>query len=218
MPARPVVCLHGLGRAPSDWDAVRDGLGRNGEVLAPALPRDPVPALEVVRATLTPDAVIVGHSLGGILALRAATLGPVRPAAIVLTGCPFPFARNGRTTRAAATDYAGHRIAFVRSLRDRPPAASSRRGTRAAMALAVRLLAQQQRFDAELAAPGVPVLAVHARDDHHVPYDFAIAAVGRHPGWELALLASGGHHAHLRAPEAWLDAVSPWLEARRAAG
>ena len=60
------VLLHGLGRGPGDWDGVRDALGH---VVAPALPGTPV---------------LVGHSMGGVLALRLAP--ECAPRAIVLTG------------------------------------------------------------------------------------------------------------------------------------
>jgi pimeloyl-ACP methyl ester carboxylesterase len=59
---------------------------------------------------------------------------------------------------------------------------------------------------------GVPVLVVHAVDDHHVPVDFALASAARN-GWDVRLLDVGGHHAHLRVPEAWAAAVEPWLVA-----
>jgi pimeloyl-ACP methyl ester carboxylesterase len=55
-------------------------------------------------------------------------------------------------------------------------------------------------------------LVIHARDDHHVPIDFALAAASRHPAWGVEVLASGGHHVHVTDPEAWLSAVVPWLE------
>ncbi len=58
-----------------------------------------------------------------------------------------------------------------------------------------------------------PVLVVHARDDHHVPLDFALAAAARHPAWGVRVLDEGGHHAHVARPKEWLDAVSPWLAA-----
>jgi hypothetical protein len=66
-------------------------------------------------------------------------------------------------------------------------------------------------FDALASAVAAPVLVVHARDDHHVPVDFALAAVARHPAWQARLLGAGGHHAHVRAPGRWLSAVEPWL-------
>ena len=63
-----------------------------------------------------------------------------------------------------------------------------------------------------------PVLIVHARDDHHVPVDFALAAAARHAGWDIRVLENGGHHAHLRAPGEWLAAVEPWLAGLGAGG
>jgi pimeloyl-ACP methyl ester carboxylesterase len=57
-----------------------------------------------------------------------------------------------------------------------------------------------------------PVLVVHARDDHHVPVDFALAAVARHPGWEIRTLDRGGHHAHVTEPGLWSDTITPWLD------
>ncbi len=205
-----LVCLHGLGRGPSDWDAVRPGLEACGRVSVPSLPGGSPPALD-----LAPDTVLIGHSLGGLLALRLAACASQPPMGVVLTGCPFPVARNGRTRLGTAAGYAGHRIAFLRSLRERPPRIGRRPASPAGLAGVARVLVQPGRFHALAAAVAAPVLVVHARDDHHVPVDFALAAAGRHPGWEIRLLDGGGHHAHLRSPERWLAAVEPWLAALR---
>ena len=61
-----------------------------------------------------------------------------------------------------------------------------------------------------------PVLVVHARDDHHVPVDYALATAARH-GFAVELLPRGGHHVHVALPELWLAAVGPWLAAATAA-
>ena len=58
------------------------------------------------------------------------------------------------------------------------------------------------------------VLVIHARDDHHVPIDFALAAAGRQ-GWAVTVLDRGGHHPHVDDPERWLAAAVPWLERQR---
>ena len=129
--AREVVCLHGLGRTPSDWDGVRAGLERFGTVLTPSLPRSPDRALDVVDAAVSPGAIVIGHSIGGVLALRLARERPRTLAALILTDCFFPPARNGRGTPATLRDYAAHRVAYVRSLRGRsgaPVEATSRSG------------------------------------------------------------------------------------------
>ena len=207
-----IVCLHGLGRGPSDWDAVRGRLLAHGTVVTPAVPREPAAALAAAERAAAPSTVLIGHSMGGIVALRIARRERSAVTGVILTGCPFPVARNGRSRRATALDYAGHRVAFVRSLDDRPPAAGPRRRSPAGLAGVARVLARPGRFDALFGRIDVPVLVVHARDDHHVPIDFALAAAARH-GWEIRVLEAGGHHAHLRLPDGWLAVVAPWLAA-----
>jgi pimeloyl-ACP methyl ester carboxylesterase len=198
-----VVCLHGLGRTPSDWDGVRPGLERFGRVSAPQLPRDPAAALAVASAALEPGDVVIGHSMGGVLALQLAR--ERRPRALILTSCFFPPARNGRGLGATVADYASHRVAFLRAARRGPSGASAR-----ALASLARLAAQPERLRAELDS----VLVIHARDDHHVPIDFALAAASRED-WAVTVLDRGGHHPHVDDPERWLAAAVPWLERQR---
>jgi pimeloyl-ACP methyl ester carboxylesterase len=212
--AREVVCLHGLGRSPSDWDGVRPGLERFGTVVTPSLPRSPDRALDVANAAVSPEAIVIGHSIGGVLALRLARERPRPLAALILTDCFFPPARNGRSTPATLRDYAAHRVAYLRSLRSRsgaPVEATSRSGGGlSALVGLARLGLHRADFDADADAVAAPVLVVHARDDHHVPIDFALSALSRHPGWEIRTLDRGGHHAHVTEPGLWLDAVTPW--------
>lgn len=213
-PARRVVCLHGLGRSPSDLDGVRAGLERFGEVVAPSLPRAPDRALAAADDAIAPNSIVIGHSFGGVLALRLAHDRPRPLTALVLTDCFFPPARNGRTTLATLRDYGAHRIAYLRGLRDRsgaPLEPGPRSGGLSALAALLRLGAHRAEFDATAEAIASPVLVVHARDDHHVPLDFALAAAARHPGWELSVLDRGGHHAHVTEPALWLGAVDPFL-------
>ena len=213
-----VVCLHGLGRTPSDWTAVRAGLEAFGPVRCPALARARPEALASARAAIEAGAgaapvVLVGHSMGAVIALRIAIEAPAAVRAVVLSGCFFPPARNGRTLPASVADYARHRVAFVREARQAPRTVGpgSRRGTGTALRTLLGYAARPARFAALAGSVRAPVLVVHARDDHHVPVDFALAAAARRPDWTLRVLATGGHHAHVAAPEAWLGAVAPWL-------
>jgi pimeloyl-ACP methyl ester carboxylesterase len=215
--------LHGLGRSPSDWSGVAAGLARFGEVRAPALPRNPARALRCAQAALEPDTILVGHSFGGVLALRLAsdTSTPLR--AVVLTGCFFPPARNGRSAAASLRDYASHRIAYVRALGRRPdgspeaPGVGSRAGSAGALLSLIGLALSRGEFYSEFVAARPPMLVVHARDDHHVPLDFALAAVARRPAVGLRVLDEGGHHAQVERPRQWLGAVAPWLSQETAA-
>jgi pimeloyl-ACP methyl ester carboxylesterase len=212
----PVVCLHGLGRAPSDWDGVRPALAAFGPVRAPDLPRARPDALLRSRAAADSDAILVGHSMGAVLALRIAAEPGRTIRAVVLSGCFFPPARNGRGVVASLADYGRHRIAFVGELRGRPRVADApgeRRGTAGALRSLMSLAARPAGFEALAGAVRAPVLVVHARDDHHVPVDFALAAAARRPAWALRVLDRGGHHAHVADPAAWQAAVVPWLEA-----
>jgi pimeloyl-ACP methyl ester carboxylesterase len=153
---------------------------------------------------VVPDSVLVGHSMGGVLALRLAV--DCEPRAVVLTGSFFPPARNGHSLAASLRDYGAHRVAFVRAMERRGGGAES--STRALLSL-LRQAALPGGFGAGVSAR---VLVVHAADDHHVPVDFAVAAA-RSRGWDLRVLPTGGHHAHVETPEAWLGVVKPWLDA-----
>jgi hypothetical protein len=95
-----VVLLHGLAGSPNyiwlPW--LRAELEKAGaEVWAPSLPSPLAPKLDVwldatrdAAATWGPDTVIVGHSLGGVLALRLIEHVCPRPIrGVVLVSSPF---------------------------------------------------------------------------------------------------------------------------------
>ncbi len=211
-PTGSLVCLHGLGRSPSDWDGVRDGLSPYGVLRAPALPRRPDQALAVADAAVDAGAVVVGHSMGGVLAMRLAHERPRPLRAVVLSGCFFAPSRNGRGVVETIGDYAGHRLAFLRArMRDGRTGERSDGSARALASLA-RLALERGDPGAALEGVTTAVLIVHARDDHHVPVDFALGAAARRPGWTVRVLECGGHHAHVEEPGRWLAAVTPWLD------
>ncbi len=213
-----IVCLHGLGRSASDWDGVRPGLERYGSVHVADLPRAGLDALVAATAELPAAAVLVGHSIGGMVALRRAALDPPAVAGLILTDSFFPPALNGRSRSATLTDYAAHRAALVRELAARGARPRPRRGTVRGMRSLARLALRPSAFHAMAAAVRAPVLVLHARDDHHVPVDFAIAAAARHPSWTIELLGRGGHSAHVDQPAEWLAAARPWLDHQLSAG
>jgi pimeloyl-ACP methyl ester carboxylesterase len=98
-------------------------------------------------------------------------------------------------------------VAFLRASRRERTRRAGRDAIRPLASLAGQALGSFPRADV------ARVLVVHARDDHHVPVDFAIAAAQRHPAWDLRLLDGGGHHAHVSRPTEWIAVVGPWLEA-----
>jgi magnesium chelatase accessory protein len=95
----PLVLLHGLGGAASNWVSLAPALAEHHRVLVPDLPghggSEPLPAapnldafasrirLLAEREGMLPAAV-VGHSAGGLLALRLAARSPEDVTAVVL--------------------------------------------------------------------------------------------------------------------------------------
>lgn len=109
----PVVLVHGLGGTIENWRGIAPELARRHRVLVPDLPghggseplpgeiRDLDPYTDAVVSMLEAEgiggAVWVGHSLGGVVALRAAVRRPEAVRGIVLAGA----AGSGSRSRAA---------------------------------------------------------------------------------------------------------------------
>jgi pimeloyl-ACP methyl ester carboxylesterase len=107
-----LVLVHGLGGTIENWRALAPPLAERHRVLVPDLPghgrSDPLPeardvdavaeaVLAVADAEECRDAVWVGHSLGGVVALRAAALRPEAARGLVLAAA----AGIGSASRAA---------------------------------------------------------------------------------------------------------------------
>ena len=109
-PAR-IVLVHGLGGSHLNWMRVAPQLTRYGRVLALDLPGfgltpvngrlATVPAYaalldRVIERTCTEPVVLVGNSMGGLIALKEASLHPARVAGLVLVDAvlPSPWSRR----------------------------------------------------------------------------------------------------------------------------
>ena len=97
----PIVLLHGLGGAASNWVELAPGLARTARVIAPDLPghggSSPLAAVPntnpfsdrvagVLEREGVTGATVVGHSFGGSVALRLVMRHPDLVGAIVLAG------------------------------------------------------------------------------------------------------------------------------------
>jgi pimeloyl-ACP methyl ester carboxylesterase len=98
---RPVVLVHGLGGAATNWTRLAPLLVRSRRVIVPDLPghgrsgsigrhadlsayADCI--LEILEREATTPAALVGHSMGGVVALRLAVAHPTRLSAVALVG------------------------------------------------------------------------------------------------------------------------------------
>jgi pimeloyl-ACP methyl ester carboxylesterase len=124
-----VVLAHGLGGAASNWLVVAPALAERCRVQVPELPGHggssalPAPVLTLdayadrLAALVDEPAIVVGHSLGGVVAIRLALRHPARVRGVVLAGSAGISSGTRRSQRAlalASLIQPGKRIAPLR--------------------------------------------------------------------------------------------------------
>jgi pimeloyl-ACP methyl ester carboxylesterase len=193
-----MVCLSGVGGSPREWEAIAPALAAFGAVVTAVPPRGAL--------------VVVGHSQGGVEALRLASGQPDRVGAVILTSSFFPPARAGRSLAETALDYAHHRLLYLRErARGGRAPRPTRRGLRQ-MAVVARFGVRPHAYHRLAQAVRCPVLVIHGERDHVVPVAFARAAVAAHPDWAYRELAGAGHRPHRDRAQAWAGVATAWLE------
>jgi pimeloyl-ACP methyl ester carboxylesterase len=241
----PIVLLHGFGGAATNWTLVAPRLLRLGRVVVPDLPGHgrssafPAPPetldpfADRVAALIEGPALVVGHSLGGVVALRLASRRPELVRGLVLAGCAGissatraseraltfvsivkPGKRVARWRRAVAQRALLRALAFgVVSVAD--PAALDARAASgflagSALHTDVRsagdaLVRSDPRLD--LARIRCPSLVLHGARDAQVPLRdaFEYARRLRAP---LRTIADCGHLVIGERPDAVVDAIS----------
>jgi pimeloyl-ACP methyl ester carboxylesterase len=244
----PIVLLHGIGGGKAQWAPQLDALSAAGwHAIAwdmpgygeSALPDAPY-TFETLAAALirlldalgAAHAIVVGHSMGGMVALQASAQFPERIGALVLSctsaafGSPDgAFQRQFVEDRLAPLD-AGRGMAAVAAQqvpRMMSPSASqpAREQAMAIMSAvpeptyraALRCLVTFDRRDA-LALIGVPTLVLAATADPVSPPAVMERMAGRIAGAEFDVLGDCGHLANLERPEAFSAALLDFADRR----
>ncbi|NLE76850.1 MAG: alpha/beta hydrolase [Chloroflexi bacterium] len=230
-PNAPVVLIHGAGGSRLLWPAALRRLP-GAEVYALDLPghgRSPGPGCqsvaayahvvsEFVAAAGLKAAVLLGHSLGGAIALEVALRHPERAAGLVLL-C------SGARLRVAPALLAGLRDDYGAALdllhdclfcHETPP--TLRQAGKAQLLAADPQVvcgdfAACHAFDAmaELSRVVAPTLVLGGTADRMTPPKYAEHLAAGIPQARLRLLPQGSHMVALEQPEAVAEAVSGFL-------
>jgi len=222
-------CIHGLADTLEVWDALAEPLAQRGRVVridqrghgesgAPSGPctredlaRD---AIAVLDALAIDRVIVVGHSVGGIVAMAAALAAPERVAGLVLIGtasrCSERTAAWYERIAQAAEREGGDGL--VRAIYGE---SSTRRvrGDAAAIAHIARMLTSLYRepLTPQLASIACPVLLLVGEKDLMGPKASQTIRDALPPGRaELVVMPGCGHWLQLDAPDAVIAALDRW--------
>jgi pimeloyl-ACP methyl ester carboxylesterase len=137
-PAR-IVLVHGLGGSHLNWMRVAPQLARHGRVLAPDLAGFGLTAVagrrtsvaaqrallhRVISQTCDQPIVLIGNSMGGLIALVEAALHPERVAGLVLVDAVLPGPWRQRRPRVVVLSFSSYLVSplgrsLLRRVRDR---------------------------------------------------------------------------------------------------
>ena len=253
--AHELVLLHGQPGSPADWHAVTARLPPQLRALAADRPgygasRRPAggftanaqAVIEDLDARGVQNAVLVGHSWGGGVALRAASLAPDRVQAVVLlagvgpgcvTGLDWLLAAPGIGSLSSLLAFrwtpwiARARLAWLRRRHGRPlypgesaslqvwghPGAGDWPLWRTFLTEQRALLFELAELEAAAESVRVPVLLIADPADRVVPVKTSRRLAALLPDARLLLVAGAGHHLPRRAPRAVADAITEFLAA-----
>jgi 3-oxoadipate enol-lactonase len=229
--------LSGTGRALGDdgWHAVALDLPGYGG--APTIdPYDMAGLAAAVHGVLATiphrRCLLVGHSMGGMVAQELVARWPEAADALVLSGTSAAFGRPGGEwqktflrDRLGALDAGGGMAALAPSLAagmaspqaDRAAVARSAalmaRVPEATYRAAVKALVGFDRRDA-LARIAVPTLCLAGEHDRNAPPALMQAMAARIPGAEYACLPGVGHLANMEAPQPFNAALLDFVRRR----
>ena len=246
--AAPLLLLHGLGFSARYWQRQMPALGTERRLLGWTMPGHggtaPLPGMtfaalsgRLVRfldQSGAEKADILGHSMGGMLALDFAARHPDRVRSLMLFGASaaFPppesdFAKNFIAETLAPLESGGTMADVASATIARhiapdadPEAAGLIRACLAETTPAAfrQTLACLATFDrrASLGGLAMPTLVLAARNDLNAPAAGVEKMAAKIPGARYHCLEAAGHFAHLERPEAFTAAITEFLASLKA--
>ena len=202
--AQPMVLLHGLGEQAENWKSVEPGFAARFRVVAldlrghgasdwPGrysyeLMRDDV--LAVLDALDLHDIVLVGHSMGGVVAYLVAQAQSGRIARLVIEDAPPPFPRSRPIPERPDVELPFDWLALeaVLGATDDP----------------------SRRWWPHLTEITAPTLIIGGGPESQIPQDLLVEVSHAIADCTLVTIPVG-HHIHDTAPEEFSTAVLTWL-------
>jgi len=232
-PRPAFVLLHGLLCDAQTWADFIGPLSRLGHVFTADLSGiDTLPgAARDTLARTTGPLIVIGHSMGGRVALEMARLAPHRCRALVLMNTGYQGLGPGETEKrqalvdAARTggiqaimeDWLGGMIAPA-TAHDKALMARMRtmvlRSTPASFAGQIQALVGRPDATALLGEIVCPVLLMSGTEDRWSPLSRHADMAARIPDATLEAIEGAGHMAPFEAPAACVKAITGWLMAR----
>ncbi len=227
------VLLHGLLCDADTWADFIGPLSRLGHVLAAnlsgigALPD----AARDVLARASGPLIVLGHSMGGRVALEMARQAPTRCHALVLMNTGYQGLSEGEAEKRMALVRAA-RAGGVQAIAEDWLDGMIAHRTRGDAALMARMRAMVLRSTPESFAGQIqalierpdatdllgriacPVLFMSGTEDRWSPLDRHADMASRVPDAVLEAVEGAGHMAPFEAPEACLSAIMDWLARR----
>lgn len=231
--AAPVLLIHGAGSSHLLWPAELrrmvgmsvlaldlPGHGRSGGEVCATIDGHAEAVAEFIRAAGLPPAVIVGHSMGGAIALTLALDWAPCVAGVVAIATAARLPISPVLTAALERDFEAA-LDLIGRTAWAPGADRSlvERGSRALRETGPAVLradfAACSRFDVteRLGAIGQPCLLVAGQLDRIVPPESTSRMRERIPGSRLVVIEGAGHMLTLERPQAVPQAIRAFLNA-----
>lgn len=258
----PIVFLHGDGDSADDCQFVMPKLAEGNRVIAPSFPGHggtaPMPdyspsslvgfVFDFLEALQIQRAVVVGNSIGGLVALRLAMRHPERVCGLAVVGSSglgrqvnpilameslpgagelaialtrTPFGPMQRAWARASLLFSRPWRAPCAWVAEQCRLAEKRGFLEASMAMkrgVLGITGQHQCALDDLPKIAVPTLVLWGVLDYVVPYTQGQPAVARLPHGHLTLIPDCGHAAQVERPEEFVGALRPFLDDHQFSG
>ncbi len=215
----PLVLLHGLASSARCWERTLPELERDRRLLLVdlfaggtrrfSLEDAATQLAEELRARGVTRADLVGHSMGGLIALHVATSSPDLVSSLVLVGVPAMRVTRARIGRlgAVARSSISRRASAVSLV-----VGSLLRTSPLRVLAATRATLRADLAAQAAAATGIPTLLVWGAEDRIVPVEVGLQLARRMPDAELVVIPVAGHQPMWERPEAFSEALAAFLD------